>query len=284
MLLITGCSEAADTSGLAGTYTLCYASGPNTVLSETQIRENAVILRLEENGVGTISGGELEGRIRWGLDGGALFIDTGSIRMRGYAENGTIVVVESGSGATLRFEPEPTAGDSVLPESTETEDAFLGDWYGWWKIEAETGNMPESWYDCCARIEKDQDGCLRLVLWDEDGSAEEPLAELRMAPREDGIEALNGYFLFSPVREGEWRLENPAPALYLADGIHDAEGERFSYSVYLRPWGLVWDDAETEQLPFYYEDWYLPAIHAGKTMPDSIPWQELEMKRENPGD
>ena len=284
LLLLTGCSEAADTSGLAGSYVLTYASGSNSVLSETQVREKTIVLRLEENGRGEIRGGELSGRIHWGLEGGALVIDAGAIRLKGYAENGAILLKENGSGATLRFEPETTAETVDDIVNTETEALYLGDWYGWWKIESETGNMPRSWYDCCARIDRMDEGSLHFVLWDEDGSAAEPLAEIRMAVRGDGIESLDGYFLFSDIRAGEWRLEKPEPALYLAEGHHDAEGEQFSYSVYLRPWGEQWNDADGEQLPFYYSDWYVPAILSGESMPDRIPWQELEMKRENPGD
>ncbi len=284
LLLLCGCSEAADTSGLAGSYVLTYASGPDFVLSETQVQEKAIVLRLDENGGGEIHGGELAGIIHWGLEGGALVIDAGSIRLKGYAENGAVFLRESGSGAMLRFEPETADQATDRSEIDRTAESFAGDWYGWWKIETEAGTMPRSWYDCCARIELLDDGCLKLVLWDEDGSAAEPLAEVRMAVRGDGIEAMDGYFLFSAIREGEWRFEKPEPALYLAEGHHVAEGEDFSYSLYLRPWGEPWDGADEEQLPFYYNDWYLPAIRSGESMPDSIPWKELEIRREDPGD
>ena len=284
LILLTGCSEAADTSGLAGSYVLTYASGPDFVLSEIQVREKAIVLRLEENGVGEIRGGELDGRVRWGLEGGTLVIDAGAIRLKGYGENGAIFLEESGSGAMLRFEPQTPGEASGSFETDVTAELFTGDWYGWWKVETEAGSMPRSWYDCCARIELLDDGCLSLVLWDEDGSASEPLAEVRLAVRRDGIESLDGYFLFSAIREGEWRFEKPEPALYLTEGHHAGEGEDFTYSIYLRSWGKRWNDADEEQLPFYYNDWYLPAIRSGESMPDSIPWQELEIRRENPGD
>lgn len=104
-----------------------------------------------------------------------------------------------------------------------------------------------------------------------------------MTERGEALEAISGYFMFAEVHEGEWHLERPNPALYLPGERHDAEEEHFSYSVYLRPWGPRWDDAEDDQLPFYYEDWYLPATRGGEPMPDRIPWQELEAGRENPG-
>ena len=45
------------------------------------------------------------------------------------------------------------------------------------------------------------------------------------------------------------------------------------YTIVLRPWGTVWSDVESvasELLPYYYNDWYLPAIEAGEEMPDSL--------------
>ena len=40
------------------------------------------------------------------------------------------------------------------------------------------------------------------------------------------------------------------------------------------------NDLSEEQLPFYYEDWYLPLVLAGESMPDWIPWQQMEKERE----
>ncbi len=31
-----------------------------------------------------------------------------------------------------------------------------------------------------------------------------------------------------------------------------------------------WDDLSAEELPYYYQSWYLPLVEAGKAMPDSI--------------
>ena len=65
---------------------------------------------------------------------------------------------------------------------------------------------------------------------------------------------------------------------------HDANGESFSFTIYLRPWGAEWNDLTDEQLPFYYDDWYLVQIMKNRPMPDRIPWQELEKERETPAD
>ena len=41
----------------------------------------------------------------------------------------------------------------------------------------------------------------------------------------------------------------------------------------MRPWGERWDDvalSDPDDVPYYYEDWYLPMIDAGSTVPDSV--------------
>lgn len=54
------------------------------------------------------------------------------------------------------------------------------------------------------------------------------------------------------------------------DGYYENGDDAFFYDIYLRPWGAYWDDMDAEDQPYYYDDWYLPLIGAGKSMPDSI--------------
>ena len=53
----------------------------------------------------------------------------------------------------------------------------------------------------------------------------------------------------------------------------------FEYMIFLRPWGMRWDDvaaADTtymicdDMTPIEYTNWYLPLIEAGEPMPDSF--------------
>ena len=49
--------------------------------------------------------------------------------------------------------------------------------------------------------------------------------------------------------------------------------DSFVYTVYLRPWGMDWEDVRTDdetRLPYFYDDWYLPLIEAGASMPNAI--------------
>ena len=51
--------------------------------------------------------------------------------------------------------------------------------------------------------------------------------------------------------------------------VVDEDGDWFDYKLFLRPWGMDWEDiryADTSEmlyddmLPLYYDDWYLPQI------------------------
>ena len=162
------------------------------------------------------------------------------------------------------------------------EEAFLGSWYGWWKIEDAKGKMPVTWYDCCAVFEAQEDGTILMTLWDEDGSREDPLSQVRFKSEKDARVSLSGYFAYMEIRGGDWRLTESDPAVLIPDIQHDAEGEIFRATVYLRRWGQSWSSTPAEQRPFYYEDWYLPLLKQKAEMPDQIPWQRLEAKRERP--
>ena len=53
--------------------------------------------------------------------------------------------------------------------------------------------------------------------------------------------------------------------LYI-DGEYEDGTYDFWYYVYLRPWGTDWSDVaenEPEDMPSYYEAWYLPLIEEG---------------------
>ena len=60
----------------------------------------------------------------------------------------------------------------------------------------------------------------------------------------------------------------------------DENGDSFNYEIYLRPWGMEWEDVralDTTALPYsnmmpgYYDSWYLPLIKDGVTeAPDKV--------------
>jgi len=173
------------------------------------------------------------------------------------------------------------SGQSTAPAETagtEAVNALAGDWYGWWKMVNTSGDwawMDGYWWDCCAEVE--EDGAeLRLLLWDEDLPKETLLAILYIQSGKDGApRCTGGEFLSAIMEEDGCKIElrqNGGEKFLTITGHYDAtvKNGSFDYSIYLRPWGQRWEDAEDDELPYYYESWYLPLIEDGKEMPDEI--------------
>lgn len=93
------------------------------------------------------------------------------------------------------------------------------------------------------------------------------------------LKSVSGWFSDGDVEDADWLIDPDGlgyEKLICIDGSYKDPDDFFSgydYKIYLRPWGLDWADIEEEQsdgLPDYYYDWYLPAIEAGSSMPDVI--------------
>ena len=57
------------------------------------------------------------------------------------------------------------------------------------------------------------------------------------------------------------------------EGWYEDGEDEFYYEVYLRPWGQLWDDFAADypdDVPYYYDDWYLPLVESGSAMPDVV--------------
>ena len=168
------------------------------------------------------------------------------------------VIVES--GRVSRAEVKTAATD------------ISGDWYGWWRMYSTSGDwahMYGYWWDCCAEI---KDG--RMLLWDEDLPKDNSLAEAELSIHNKDIRCKSGSFLDRELKSDSWDItlsEDGCGTLMTVSGKYDAVGKGgFSYEIYLRPWGSEWPVDDKDKLPYYYEDWYLPLIEAGKNMPDVI--------------
>lgn len=285
LLFLCGCGQAADTSGLCGSYRIVRSESDKLVLPDDITDSFDLCLRLDPGGSGEVYNSENRGRLRWQLESDTLTVWIGSRTLTGSVEGTSLLLYDNESGALLRFdmldENSEAENDSAEPEK-ESLSAWVGDWYGWWKIEDSAQNMPMSWYDCCASITR-EGSCLRLSLWDEDGSYSEPLSSVLFTEDADGVlNSVSGYFYGRTIQEHDWTLALTDGALFLDRQHYQQNGEDFLFSVYLRPWGDDWKGLDPDQFPFYYDDWYLPLVENKAPMPEQIPWQELEQNRENP--
>ena len=258
LLLLAGCGYASPAAGL---YTCTGMEAAGHTWPASVPAPEGLSLELYADGKGLVNEGEESAPMSWLLSGDALRIEIGGTVWDGTLRGGEIRLGLPGeSGGVLCFSSEAAA-------PAPAEEVLSVGYYGRWAISGSEGKLPNTWYDCCAVLEPGEDGGLVLTLWDEDSSRLEPIGRV-LFRRADGLfSSERGYFWLMEIPEGLWSLDPAAPALVLS-GEHDAGGERFHYEITLRPFGARWDDAEAK--PYHYDDWYLPLIEAGETLPDSM--------------
>ena len=222
---------------------------------------------MRSGGSGRLILGDNEGDLRWSLDGEQLNVDLNGVSCPGQLRDGTIRLDLLGEGVILSLIREELA--DTLPTPTPQPQILRdlqGDYYGWWEIQNSAGEMPETWYDCCASAVLKPDGAA-ITLWDERLSRQEPMALLSLSGEAGDLQVTGGWFWYDTATEENTEIRLADGVLEIS-GTHDAEGERFSYAIHLRPWGAEWEDPDAR--PYSYRFWYLPLIEAGETMPDSI--------------
>ena len=183
------------------------------------------------------------------------------------------------------------SADETISDSQQTEyqSYWNGDWYGWWIIDDGYGEYSEMadgtyWYDCCAYIDIDEDGIGSIDIWDELCSSDELLACVNISVGYGTTDAgcmmsESGSFWDAEVKNADWIVDPGASDvsdydhMICIDGVFvdpSNEDNYFYYYIYMRPWGMVWDDVGDYYMPYYYYDWYLPCIESGAEMPDTI--------------
>ena len=173
-----------------------------------------------------------------------------------------------------------------LSTPAETGDVLLdwwnGEWYGWWKMSGCYGSyesMEGNWWDVCGNIDIGTDYTGTITLWDEDYTRSEPMASAQVSLSEAGtgehgtVMSEGGWFTNVALEHADWIVDPGLldyDDLIWIDGDYENGDDEFHYDIYLRPWGLYWDDMDESGYPYRYTDWYLPLIDAGKSMPDAI--------------
>ena len=173
-----------------------------------------------------------------------------------------------------------------LSTPAETGDALLdwwnGAWYGWWKMTGCSGSyesMEGQWWDVCGEIAIGADYTGTITLWDEDYTRTDPMALASVSLNEAGtgehgtVMSEGGWFTNVALEHADWIVDPGLldyDDLIWIDGDYENGDDEFHYDIYLRPWGLYWDDMDESGYPYCYTDWYLPLIDAGMPMPDAI--------------
>lgn len=198
-------------------------------------------------------------------------------------ESYTQTIQLSGSGSSASGKPnKPSGGSSSLA------DYWEDDWYGGWYVSSASGyweDFETCWWDCCARIEMDDESSGRIVIWDEDGRDGENMVECDVSfgpgTTENGcMMSEDGWFWYSNAEIGhaDWIVDPGASMvsqyehMICIDGtyVDPVDDGEFDYMIFLKPWGASWDDVTDENLIPDYYDWYQSAIQNGMEMPAKI--------------
>lgn len=205
-------------------------------------------------------------------------------------KNGTITIDPStlsreasadSTGSTDTTLPAPT-GDALL-------DWWNGAWYGWWTMTGCSGayeSMAGQWWDACAVIDIGSDYTGSVTIWDEDYSRSDPMLQASVTLNSAGVGehgtvmSESGYFTNLPLEHADWIIDPAINSRFpdvenmiCIEGWYEDGDDEFYYEVYLRPWGQLWDDFAADypdDIPYYYDDWYLPLVESGSSMPDVV--------------
>ena len=188
---------------------------------------------------------------------------------------------DDSTGSTDTTLPAPT-GDALL-------DWWNGAWYGWWTMTGCSGayeSMAGQWWDACAVIDIGLDYTGTVTIWDEDYSRADPMSQATVTLNSAGVGehgtvmSESGYFTNLPLEHADWIIDPAINSRFpdvenmiCIEGWYEDGDDEFYYEVYLRPWGQLWDDFAADypdDIPYYYDDWYLPLVESGSSMPDVV--------------
>ena len=260
-----------------------YSSNGDTWYSLADLYDSESYIELKSGGKGVFCLGGEATDIKWSLESdGSLMLMRDGLESKCVLQDGCIMLGDLwGNEVYILYEKE---GASSSQEKTGDDllDWWNGDWYGWWKMtdcEGYYENMEGGWWDICGNIDIGADKTGVVRLWDEDYSRDSLMAKVNVTLSSAGtgehgtMTSEDGQFTDIAIEHADW-IVDPGLAdwddLICIDGDYENGDDAFYYEIYLRPWGTYWDDADEGSRPKSYDDWYLPLIKAGKSMPDAI--------------
>lgn len=223
-------------------------------------------------------------QVTWKLTDGRITVTRKNNAYKGTLEKGVLKVKISGREFDFARE-----GASYTPENQKAIDWWNRDFYGWWIIRKGTGIYEEEkgrFYDACARVTVSPDGTGTMQIWDVNCEAGDFLAEADILMKNGmtangGILSASGQFKSEALDPKEWSADpgnttdigNITQMISITGNFDDPKnpGSGYTYTVFLRPWGLDWEDVRGERedsayrdmMPKHYESWYLPLIQSG---------------------
>jgi len=197
--------------------------------------------------------------------------------------SGSLANAAAGAGAGAASAPS-------FKESTTTSiygPYWDRDWYGWYQLESCTGeyeNLDYEWWDVCGAIYVHDDDTGKVYLWDEDGDVDNPMCivDVTFGPGTTDagcMKSESGSFWASEpnIEHADWLVDPGASHvsdyehMIWIEGTYEDETGSFRYNMYLRPWGMDWEDVrsdDADMMPRNYDSWYVNV--KDEPMPDKI--------------
>lgn len=305
LLTLSACGEEKEDDPNFGKYFGTTVDVLGQLMDMAEVYEGECYVELKADDVCVMMLGDTSGKGTWTLNGEDIVLTIDGVDSTGTLKDGVLTVDLLGMGMEAIFVKSGSAASNTETQSTEpsTEEQSLGnpwwrgDWYGWWVVENAGGNysdLVDSYWDACARIEFLDDSNGHITIWDEDYTFDSATIEVDVSfgagTTENGcMMSESGYFWDAEVGHADWIVDPGASTvssidhMIWIDGTYEDpdNGENWlDYSIYLRPWGMDWEDVrtmDTEGLPYddmmpkNYDSWYLPLISQGITSaPDSF--------------
>ena len=260
-----------------------FSSDGDSWYSLADLYDGECYIELKSGGKGVFCLGGEATDIKWSLESdGALTLKRDGLESNGLLQDGCIMLDDLWGNEVYTLYEKEDADSSPEKTGDTLLDWWNGDWYGWWKMSGCYGyyeSMEGKWWDVCGEIAIGADYTGTITLWDEDYTRAEPMALASVSLNEAGtgehgtLMSEGGWFTDTALAHADWIVDPGLldyDDLIWIDGDYENGDDTFHYDIYLRPWGLYWDDMDESGYPYRYTDWYLPLIDAGMPMPDAI--------------
>ena len=278
LLGAVGCGAKANPN--AGVYKARWATVDGISVSAKQFYENGFSIELKEGDRAVLSLDGNDYNLKWELDDTIVRIIAADTTFYGSLSDGVMTLVNF-QDTDMDF----TLVCDELVKTTPQTEYWNGHWYGWriiysgWGDYATSEDMAE---DVFADIEIAGDKGY-INVWGFDQTENEPLINASVK-LEDGagefgkLVVQEGYAYGMLLGIGDLEIDPAASTvksldhmIEIAGIIIDPENEEngFEYHMFLRPWGMTWEDVATaesedflyaDMMPTNYDDWYLVEI------------------------
>ena len=249
--------------------------------------------------------------VEWTTAGGGLTLTMGSARCEGTIDADTIDIgffdadirmLFSREASAARFLPDglpeqaqkaDTAADTNTDAAPDPAAYWAGNWYGWHVVTDASEDLQylkDTAWDACARIRVREDTGV-LTVWDTETDPGAFLLRANVAFSAGTTDAGRrtagtGVYLDCDLTDGllcdpgALEVQALAHMILISGHAEDENGSWVRFRLYLRPWGMDWEDVRAGDtsgclyssiLPPDYDSWYAPLLAQGDTnMPDSF--------------